>query len=143
MDPATLATLAVGALARYAGSKVVSLAGRATDEAVDDRLDRLYEIVRTSLRRDRLGERTLRDLEGDPDDSRKQRRLEMALEGMIEDDAKFARKLETILNDLANRPPTSGIVMRDVGPVALGGDVTMKGRNVAGRDLRIGGPEQR
>jgi hypothetical protein len=146
MDPAMLATLAVGVLVRYLGGKAADLAGRAgrdIDAAVDQRLDRLYEMVRAHLTGARRGERTLRDLEAGPGDTRRQGRLELALEDVIEHDPPFAAELTALLDDLARRPPTGGIVISDAGPVALNGDVILRGNNIAGRDLTIGGNDQR
>lgn len=146
MDPATLAALAVGALVRYVSDKVARLAGRAgrdIDETVDDRLDRLYDSVRAHLSGDQRAERTLHDLEADPDDSRRQGRLELALEGVVESDPTFAARLAAMLDDLAQRPPPGGVVVRDAGAVALHGDVNISGENVAGRDLTIGDDDRR
>jgi hypothetical protein len=145
MDPATIAGLAVVALVRYVGSKAARLAGRAgrdIDKVVDDRLDRLYDTVRARITGDRRGEQTLHDLEADPDSSRSQGRLELALEGVIEDDPAFAARLAAMLDDLAQRPPPGGVLIRDSGPVA-GGDVTIRGgRDAAGRDLKTGNDDQ-
>jgi hypothetical protein len=146
MDPTMLATLAVVALVRYLGGKAAGLAGRAgrdIDAAVDDRLDRLYETVQAHLTRARRGERTLRDLEATPGDTRRQGRLELTLEGEIEHDPAFEAELTALLDDLAQRPPPGGIVISDAGPVALEGDVILRGKNVAGRDLTIGGNDPR
>ncbi|HET6834089.1 MAG TPA: hypothetical protein VFH30_09475 [Acidimicrobiales bacterium] len=141
MDPATLASIAVAALVQYVGRKAVGLAeraGRDVDQAVDERLDRLYEAVRGCLAPNRRAERALRDLEGNPGDTRRQGRLELAIEGVLQDDPVFAAKLTAMLDDLAQRPPPGGVSVRDAGPVALHGDVVIRGRNVAGRDLTIG-----
>jgi hypothetical protein len=139
VDPATLATVAVAALVRYAAGKAARVAGRAgrdIDAAVDDRLDRLYESVRERLGGDRRGERTLHDLEDQPDDARRQGRLELALEDAIEDDPEFGRRLAAMMEDLSRHPPRGGVYVRDAGPVA-GGNVTIQGgRDAAGRDLR-------
>lgn len=134
MDPGTVATLAVGALVRYLASKAAGLAGRAVDEAVDERLDRLYTLVRDRLTRHRR-QRTLEDLEGKPDDARRQGRLELALEDSIEADPDFASRLAAILEDLAQRPPATGVSIRDAGPVAAGDITITAGRDAAGRDL--------
>jgi hypothetical protein len=146
MDPATIAALAVAALVRYVGTKAARLAGRAgrdIDKAVDDRLDRLYDTVRARLTGDRQGERTLHDLEADPDNARGQGRLELMLEGVVEADPAFAARLAAMLEDLAQRPPPGGVLIRDAGPVA-GGDVVIRGgRDAAGRDLTIGNDDQR
>lgn len=138
MDPASLAALAVGALVRYAASKAAGVARRAgkdVDAAVDDRLDRLYDAVRERLVGDPRAERTLNDLETRPDDARRQGRLELALEEVIEKNPDFATRLEAMLEDLSNRPPAGGIAARDTGPVAGGNVVITGGRDAAGRDL--------
>ncbi|HEX6238622.1 MAG TPA: hypothetical protein VFZ68_15580 [Acidimicrobiales bacterium] len=138
MEPATLATVAVAALVRYVAGKaagVVRRAGRDIDAVVDDRLDRLYERVRERFSDDRRAESTLLDLEEDPTDARRQGRLELALEGVIEEDPEFASRLAAMLEDLSRRPPPGGVAIRDAGPVA-GGDVVIRaGRDAAGRDL--------
>jgi len=146
MDPATLAALAVGALVRYVSNKAARLArraGRDIDEAVDDRLDRLYDTVRAHLTGDQRAERTLDDLETDPNDARRQGRLELALEGVVENDPAFAAQMAAMLDDLAQRPPPGGVLIRDAGAVALQGDVNIRGENVAGRDLTIRNDDQR
>ncbi|MGH8835833.1 MAG: hypothetical protein ACRDWG_12715 [Actinomycetes bacterium] len=138
MDPATLAALAVGALVRYVASKAAGVAGRAgrdIDAAVDDRLDRLYNTVRERLSRERRGEVTLSDLEARPDDARRQGRLELTLETVIEDDSQFGSWLAAMLEDLSQRPPAGGVMIRDAGPVAGGDVVITAGRDAAGRDL--------
>jgi hypothetical protein len=138
MDPATLAAVAVPALVRYVAGKAAGVAGRAgrdIDAAVDDRLDRLYETVRASLGGDRRGERALLDLEEQPADARRQGRLELALEGAIEDDPQFASRLTAMLEDLSRRPPPGGLGVRDAGPVAGRDVVITAGRDAAGRDL--------
>ena len=146
MDPATLAAFAVAALVRYVGGKAAGVAGRAgrdIDAAVDDRLDRLYETVRGSLSGDRRGERALRDVEDQPADPRRQGRLELALEGAIEDDPDLGSRLTAMLEDLSQRPPPGGVAVRDAGPVA-GRDVTITaGRDAAGRDLTSTDPDER
>lgn len=142
MEPAAIATLAVGAIVRYMASKAAGLAGRAVDEAVDERLDRLYVLVRERFTGHRR-QRTLEDLEGKPDDARRQGRLELALEEAIEADPDFAGRLASIIKDLAQRPPAAGVAIHDAGPVA-GGDITINaGRDAAGRDLRPEGRAHR
>ena len=48
-----------------------------------------------------------------------------------------------MLDDLAQRPPPGGVLIRDAGPVA-GGDVVIKGgRDAAGRDLTTGDDDRR
>jgi hypothetical protein len=138
VDPATLAAVAVAALVRYVVGKAAGVAGRAgrdIDAVVDDRLDRLYETVRESLSGDRRGDRTLHELEDHPADIRRQGRLELALEGAIEDDPEFGGQLAAILEDLSQRPPPGGLVIRGTGPVAGGDIVITAGRDAAGRDL--------
>jgi hypothetical protein len=138
VDPATLAALAVGALVRYIASKAARLtsrAGRDIDAVVDDRLDHLYNAVRERLVGDRRAERTLNDLEAQPDDARRQGRLEMALEEVIGGDADFVSRLAAMLEDLSQQPPSGGFAVRDAGPVAGGNVVITAGRDAAGRDL--------
>lgn len=138
MDPATLAALAVGALVRYIASKAARLAGRAgreLDAVVDDRLDRLYNAVRERLVDDRRGERMLNDLEAQPDDARRQGRLELTLEEVIEEDPGFASRLAAMLEDLAQPAAPGGVAVREAGPVAGGDVVITAGRDAAGRDL--------
>lgn len=139
MDPATLAAVAVAALVRYVAGKAARVAGRAgrdIDATVDERLDRLYENVRDRLGGDRRGERTLHDLEEHPEDERRQGRLELALEGAIEDDPDFGGRLAAMIEDLKQRPPPGGLAVRDAGPVAGRDVVITAGRDAAGRDLR-------
>lgn len=138
MDPASLAALAVGALVRFAAHRaagVANRAGREVDAAVDDRLDRLYDAVRRRLVGDARAERTLDDLKAQPDDARRQGRLELALEEVIEKDPEFATRLASMLDDLSKHPPAGGIAARDTGPVAGGNVVITGGRDAAGRDL--------
>jgi hypothetical protein len=138
VDPATLAALAVGALVRYIATKAASVAGRAgrdIDAVVDDRLDRLYKAIRERMVGDGRAERTLSDVEAQPDDARRQGRLELALEEVIEEDPGFASRLAAMLDDLSRHPPPGGIAVRDAGPVAGGDVVITAGRDAAGRDL--------
>jgi hypothetical protein len=140
-----LAALAVGALVRYVASKAARLTGRAgrdLDAVVDDRLDRLYDAVRERLVGDRRGERTLNDLEDQPDDARRQGRLELMLEEVIEEDPGFAGRLAAMLEDLSQHAPPGGVAVRDAGPVA-GRDVVIRaGRDAAGRDLTSTGHDE-
>lgn len=138
MDPTTLAALAVAGMVRYVVGKAARVAGRAgrdIDAAIDDRLDRLYETVRESLGGDRRGERTLHDLAADPSDVRRQVRLEMVLEGAIEDDPEFGGRLAALLEDLSPRRPPGGLTVRNAGPVAGGNIVITAGHDASGRDL--------
>lgn len=139
MDPATLAGLAVAALVRYVaakGARLVDRAGRHVDRAIDDRLGRIYDTVLTRIAGDPSTERTLRELEADPTDARQQGRLEHALETLVDTDRAFANELAALVDGLTDQPP-AGIMIRDAGPVALGGDVHQTGRYVAGRDLNM------
>ena len=70
-------------------------------------------------------------------------RLELALEGAIEDDPDLGSRLTAMLEDLSQRPPPGGVAIRDAGPVA-GRDVTITaGRDAAGRDLTSTDPDER
>lgn len=138
MEPATLAAVAVGAVVRYIASKAGGVAGRAgrdIDAVVDERLDRLYATVRERLVGDSRAERTLNDLGDNPDDARRQGRLELALEEVIDRDPEFASRLTAMLEELSHHPPPGGISARDAGPVAGGNVVISAGRDAAGRDI--------
>jgi hypothetical protein len=143
MDPATLATLAVGALVRYLSGKAARLAGRAghdVDQTVDRGLDRLYDAVRGRLAGDAPANLMLERLEADPSDQRQQGRFEYALESLLSADPDFARSLAGLLESVSDaRSP--GVTIRDAGPVSLGGNVNQSGRYVAGRDLTVGRDE--
>lgn len=140
MDPVTLAGPLIAALVQYVGRKGARLArraGRDLDGAVDGHLDRIYDIVARRVAGDRMAERTLQGFEANPTDARQQGRLELTLEGYLEQDPSFASQLATLLDQLANRQPSGGTVIRDAGAVSLHGNVNQKGTYVAGRDLTI------
>ena len=138
MDPATLAAVAVAGVVRYVVGKAARVAGRAgrdIDAVIDDQLDRLYETVRESLGGDGRSERTLYDLEADPADIRRQARLELVLEGAIEDDPELGGRLAALLEDLSQHRPPGGLNVRNAGPVAGGNIVITAGHDASGRDL--------
>lgn len=87
--------------------------------------------MRESLSGDRRGQRTLHDLEDNSADTRRQGRLELALEGAIEDDPTLGSRLAAMLEDLSQRPPPGGLAIRDTGPVA--GGAIHNGRTGRGR----------
>jgi hypothetical protein len=137
----TIAGLAVAALVQYVASKgahLVRRAGRDLDKGVDDGLDRVYDAVKARIVGDRSAERTLRELEAEPTDARVQGRLENALEGLVESDPAFGAHLSALLDVVAERSSLGRVDIRDSGAVALQGDVNLRGKNVAGRDLTVG-----
>ena len=91
-----------------------------------------------SPRRRACGRRTLEELHASPDDARLQGKTESVLESVMADDPAFADRLLAIVEDLARHQPREGVVIRDAGPVALHGNVTIEGHTVAGRDMTIG-----
>jgi hypothetical protein len=127
MEAMTLAASAAALLAAFLGS-VGSRAGTAAVGA----LERLYWGVKAAVAGQGQAETALDQLAARPDDPGRLISLQTALEQLIKDDPSLKSSLEPLVDDAS----TAGAVrISDAGVVALHGNVTIKGDQVAARDF--------
>jgi hypothetical protein len=142
VEPVTTIT-AVSLLAMYLKG-LSEEAGKRTAAGLDDGtrhgLRRLYETVKRRLSRDSYADETLSRVQAEPDNERRRRALQDVLDELVETDVDFARELAGAVAD-ARRAAGDSIQIDNSGAVAVQGNVVMRGTNVAGRDLTIGGSD--
>lgn len=139
MDPMTLASAAVGMLGPFLAKLAESgmaKAGENMADAAGERLGALYNAVKSRFSGDTYQEAVLRGAEDRPDNPTRLNALEGVLAEVLEADPDFADTLSRLL-DAAQAAGVQALRVSDSGAVA-GGDVTMRGTYVAGRDLHIG-----
>jgi hypothetical protein len=138
MEPVT--TAAVGLLVGYLGRlgvKVGEQVAGELDEAVLGRLRRLYELVKARVAGDGYAAGALERVEAEPENERRQGALEDALGELVDADGEFAAQLGALVEEV--KAASGGMVqVSDAGVVSFGGQVTMRGRYVAGRDMTVG-----
>lgn len=144
MDPVSLA----GAVVALLGPYLARIAGRVADAGGDElaraalpKIGRLYEAIRRRLAPGTYEGNLLAGVEERPEHEGRRRALADALAETLERDERFASELEQLVEDA--RAEHAGLqINRLEGPVAVGGSVVQRGRNVAGHDLVIGGRER-
>jgi hypothetical protein len=134
VDPTAVAGMAIAAVVRYLGHRARGVAER---KLVDPQLERLYDAVRRRVAAAPAKGRVLEELEADPDDPRRQARLEYALELEIDGDPAYAQQLAGLLEKLPARE-IGEVHIESSGAVALMGDVNISGEYAAGRDQVFG-----
>jgi hypothetical protein len=128
MEPISLATVVVGSLTTLGTSLATGAAQR-----VLSGLDRVAQLVRDRLSGDAASLDLVEEVIAAPTES-SQERLTLRLAQQFIQDPEFGEALEQALEEAGTG---STIQAQDAGVVA-GGDVRMKGKYVAGRDLSIG-----
>lgn len=145
MDPMSIATAAVSLLfpffSQLAG-KMTERIGEGLGDAAMDRLRRLYETVRDRLTGDRFAGEALEGMRQQPESERDQGAVQYALARTIEEDPQFGETLQRLIEEAQRSVGPSVGQVSESGIVALGGDVNLRGTNVAGRDMKIEGGQQ-
>jgi len=145
MDPILIATTAVSLLVPFfqrVGGHLAERIGQDLGDAAMGRLDRLYDAVRSRLTGDRIAVGVLEKVREQPDSERDQGALQLALAQAIEADPSFGEALAELIEEAKAAGGPNLARVSDAGAVAIGGNVNMKGTNVAGRDLTISGGQQ-
>jgi hypothetical protein len=140
MDPVQLAGGAVALLLPFLPWLTEKLTEHAADRAVTSALPavrRLYGAVKERLAPGTYGGSQLAGVEEHPEREGRRQALVSALAEAIAEDEAFAAEVARLVAD-ARAAVGAGTHIHVEGPMALGGDVRMQGRNVAGRDLIIG-----
>jgi hypothetical protein len=141
MDPTTLAMGVVAMLVPYLQRIAGGTAERLADElgqAAADQLSVLYKQVKMRLFAHRHGASALERLTDRPSSELRQRTLVEVLEELLKDDPAFATELMKQVEAARDALPAAQAQVGDAGATAVGGDVNLRGVNVAGRDLTIG-----
>ena len=141
MDPAALGVSAVALLVPFlskVGDRLADRAGVNLEQAIAVRLERLYRRVKSRLQGDRFGEVTLERLEQQPDNRARQVSLAEVIDDLVAKDPEFATSLRELVEDARRAGGAALARIVDAGAVALHGDISLQGTNVAGRDLTIG-----
>lgn len=140
MEP--VATAAVGLLVGYLGrlgGKVAEQAASELDEALLSRLRKLYELIKARVAGDGYAAGALERVEAEPENERRQGALEDALDELVHGDREFAVQLAALIDEV-EAAGGGAVQVSDAGVVTFGGQVTMRGRYVAGRDMTVGQP---
>jgi hypothetical protein len=141
MDPMALGASAVSLLAPYVGrlgGRLADRLGADLEEAVATRLERLYQWIKEKVTGDQFAESMLERLEERPNSQARQASLAGILGEMAQDDDRFAAELAVLVEDTRRAGGPTFVQITDAGAVAIHGNLTMRGTNIAGRDLRIG-----
>lgn len=128
MEPISLATVVVSSLTTLGTNLATGAAQR-----VLSGLDRLAQLVRNRMSGDVASSELVEEVITSGDES-SQERLTLRLAQQIMQDAAFGEALEQALSDAGTG---TSIQAQDAGVVA-GGNVSVKGKYVAGRDMSIG-----
>jgi hypothetical protein len=145
MDPITIATAAVSLLVPFfqrLGGRLAERVGEDLGDAAMRKLDRLYEAVRGHLAGNRVASSALETVKEQPDSERDQGALQLALAQAVESDPSFGQTLATLIEDVKAAGGPTITWVSDAGAVAIGGNVEMRGTNVAARDMTISGGQQ-
>jgi hypothetical protein len=139
VEPLSLAAAAVGLLVPFFKETAGKLAERASEaiaEAAVPSVKRLYEFVRAKLAPGSYQGALLDGVQVEPDDAGRQEILKAELAKLVAQDQQFATELARLVGE-AQQAGGVQIAATDAGVVA-GRDANLRGRYVAGRDLRIG-----
>ena len=145
MDPITIATAAVSLLVPFfqrLGGRLAERVGQDLGDAAMSKLDRLYEAVRGHLAGSRVASSVLETVKEQPDSERDQGALQLALAQAVESDPSFGQTLAKLIEDVKAAGGPTITWVSDAGAVAIGGNVDMRGTNVAARDMTISGGQQ-
>lgn len=140
VDPLTLATAAIGLLVPYfkqAADKIAERVGESITDAALPKIKALYQRIRARLARDSYQGTLLDGVEAEPDNPGRQEILKTELAKILSEDRQFAAELEHLVEE-AQEASGLRISATDAGVVA-GRDAILRGRYVAGRDMKIGG----
>jgi hypothetical protein len=138
MDPATIAAAVIPVVITWfgkAGKQLLDKTAQAASEGALEKIKQIYETIRSRFSGDAFADQALQRVGDDPDSVPRRKTLEAVLTERLGEDAEFAATLQGLIEELASAGGTS-IVAIESGVVA-GGNVTQRGRFVAGRDLTI------
>jgi hypothetical protein len=141
MDPVSLAATAVALLGPYlaqAAGGFATRSGEAIAEGAVPKVKALYERLRAKLVSGSYPRALLEGVEAEPDNPDRQEILKAELAKLLAQDERFASELERLVKE-AEQAGGVRITATDVGVVA-GRDASLRGRYVAGRDMRVGYP---
>jgi len=99
MDPTSLATIAVAALAPYVAKASERLA-EATGEAIADKIGALYQVLKTRFEDKPAAKEALTDLEANPKNEDSRAALRRQLIKQMETDSSLKETLERLLDDI-------------------------------------------
>jgi hypothetical protein len=142
MDPMALAGSAVALLVPYlerVAGRVVGQVGQDLDQAVMGVVERIYAAIKSRVGVDGFAEGALERLEQQPVDQRRQATVQDVVAELIDDDSAFRTLLTELVEEAKAAGGTSIAQIAESGAAAVGGNVTMTGTHVAGRDMTIGG----
>jgi hypothetical protein len=100
---------------------------------------RIYNAIKGRVTVDGFAEGALKRLEQRPVDEGRQATLQDVMAELIEGDPAFQTVLTKLVEEAKATGGTSIAQIADSGAAAVGGNVTMTGTHVAGRDMTIGG----
>jgi hypothetical protein len=146
MDPITLAGAAVSLLAPYLSQlagKVIDRAGDQLAEAALPAVKRVYEEVKARLQPTSYAGNQLQGVEEKPDSPGRQQALQGALVEVLEEDKRFAAKLERLVTEAQEVAGWHAEVGTVEGTAAFGGNVNQRAEYLAGRDMTINPSERR
>ena len=138
MEPISAAVI-TSLLVTY-GRHLLGIASEVLDEGIAERLRAVWDKVRNRLSGDDQASGALERLAEQPDNNRRQVALEDHLDEILQADAAFAASLTELVEQVGARS-YGNIDVKDAGAVAIGGDVTISGKDyTAGRDVTVGDP---
>jgi hypothetical protein len=141
MDPVSLATAAVALLGPYlaqAGGGFATRTGETIAEGALPKVKALYERLQARLAPGSYQRALLDGVKAEPDNPDRQDILKAELAKLLAQEKRFAVELEGLVEE-ADRAGGMRITATDAGVVA-GRDASLRGRYVAGRDMRVGYP---
>jgi hypothetical protein len=143
MEPISVAAAVVALLVpylRHMGDRAADNMGDALGEAAMVKLAGLYRQVKARMASQPVAARALEDLEQRPSDDHCRVVFQGALADLMRSEPAFARALRRLVDDSARVGSPALARIADSGAVTLRGDITIRGQNVAGRDLTIRQP---
>ena len=139
-DLAALASQALPYLVtylRHLGGRLADHAAGDLDDLVVGKLTAVYERIKAKVTGGSFPGQALERLEEEPENTHRQGAFEDALVEVMQGDPSFAAALADLLEDTRQAAGPTLTRIEESGATAIHGDITMKGTNVAGRDLRV------
>jgi hypothetical protein len=137
-----VAAASVALLVSYlqiAGSKAAESLGEKLGDGSVGKLRAFYDWMRGRVADEPDGQASLDILESNPSSETRQAVVADVVARIAEADDEFATELQERVADVQSDPDLAFVRITDVGIVALGGDVKIRGRHVSGRDMYIRG----
>jgi hypothetical protein len=119
------------------GGHMVSKVAADLNQAVIDRLDRLYQRVKSRLNEGDPARAALRRLEAEPQDERVQESFRTLLAQVLEQDRVFAHELSMLVAQIEVAAPALTQINQSGATAVGGGEVRIAGDYAAGRDITI------